>query len=123
MHTSREVEGTKSEAPIVFRVKILLCLKKLRYPFACPLLTCSDHGAGNGSVQVLVAHLRDSAKMLRVPSRHVFLPAAVGAMATSNFAKNPSAVSLGVPRRGKVPTEDSTHQTGKTRKQCGEICV
>ena len=46
MHTSREVEGTKSEAPIFFRVKILLCLKKLCYPFACPLLTCSDRGAG-----------------------------------------------------------------------------
>ena len=55
MHTSREVEGTKSEASIIFRVKILLCLKKLCYPFASPLLTCSDRGAGNGSVQVLVA--------------------------------------------------------------------
>ena len=120
MHTWREVEGINSEAPIIFRVKTLL---KSCCPFACPLLMCSDRGAGNGSVQVLVAHLRSSAGMLRVPSQHVFLPAAVGAMATMNLTKNPSAASLDVPQGEWIPTGYSGDQTGKTRKQCGEICV
>ncbi|CAN0055344.1 unnamed protein product [Ascophyllum nodosum] len=67
--------------------------------------------ASIGLEMVLVAHLRSSAGMLRVPSQHVFLPAAVGAMATMNLTKNPSAASLDVPQGEWIPTGYSGDQT------------
>lgn len=67
-------------------------------------------------MQVCVAHLRSSAGTLRLPnlpSQHVFLPTAVGAMVTMNLTKDPTEAAVNAPRGELSPSRDSIEQGGE----------